>query len=129
MNIFTRIRNKLFPKTGLYKYNDYEEYKSVQIQTNLDKINNSWVNKDNIMMLSDYLKSNIPHLHFGICHGTRRGDEQAWFREALGCDVIGTEISPNRQSISEHYPMGFQSSERGIDRKQGQRHVLFHHQA
>jgi len=94
MNIIERIRNKLFPKTGVYQYKDYGEYEAVQIQTNIDKLDVTWVNKDNILMLSDYIKKNIPTVRFGLCHGTRRGNEQAWFREALGCDVIGTEISP-----------------------------------
>ena len=35
----------------------------------------------------------IDTVEFGICHGTRRGKEQEWFRKYLGCGVIGTEIS------------------------------------
>ena len=30
---------------------------------------------------------------WGLCHGTRRGLEQQWLSEALGCPVLGTEIS------------------------------------
>lgn len=39
------------------------------------------------------MKKNLSSLRFGICHGTRRGKEQEWFRKYLGIDVIGTEIS------------------------------------
>ena len=43
--------------------------------------------------LSAYIVRTIGQPRFGICHGTRRGLEQQWFRKALGCEVIGTEIS------------------------------------
>ncbi len=35
----------------------------------------------------------MPGPAFGLCHGTRRGLEQKWFEERLGCEVLGTEIS------------------------------------
>ena len=72
---------------------DYESYRSTQIEGNHQKINNVWVIRENIDFLSDYLKKNLQTISSGICHGTRRGYEQLWFRENLGCDVIGTEIS------------------------------------
>jgi len=49
--------------------------------------------EDNIAFLANYLKTTVGQLKFGICHGTRRGMEQQWFRKYLGCEVIGTEIS------------------------------------
>lgn len=78
---------------GLYVYRDYEEYKEVQTEGNVKKINEQWASEENIQQLSSYLKKNIPNLEFGICHGTRRGKEQEWFRKHLGIEVIGTEIS------------------------------------
>jgi hypothetical protein len=95
MNIFLRLRAKLFPKTGVYRYKDYKEYVNTQIQTNMNKLTNTWASPDNIRMLSEYIKNNITNYDFGICHGTRRGDEQKWFKEHLNCHVIGTEISPS----------------------------------
>lgn len=43
--------------------------------------------------MSKYLQRQIRSFTFGICHGTRQGKEQMWFRRELGCDVLGTEIS------------------------------------
>jgi len=35
----------------------------------------------------------LGYVEKGICHGTRRGQEQKWFSEKLNADVFGTEIS------------------------------------
>lgn len=72
---------------------DYERYRAVQTEGNHRKLANVWVLEENIAFLSEYLRSHLSGIEFGLCHGTRRGDEQAWFRKYLGCEVIGTEIS------------------------------------
>jgi len=72
---------------------DYQKYVRIQVEGNHQKINNVWVIRENINFLSQYLMENLHELASGICHGTRRGYEQLWFRENLECDVIGTEIS------------------------------------
>ena len=72
---------------------DYESYRRVQEEGNKRKLEHTWVIEENIAFLAEYVKKRIPSPEFGICHGTRRGKEQAWFREHLGCEVIGTEIS------------------------------------
>jgi len=72
---------------------DYDRYKAAQVEANKRKIDNVWVLEPNIAYLCDYIKSHLGQPKFGLCHGTRRGDEQAWFRKYLGCEVIGTEIS------------------------------------
>lgn len=72
---------------------DYEKYCKVQIEGNIEKIDKAWVKYDNIIFLAEYLTTIISNPEFGICHGTRRGNEQKWFRESLNCEVIGTEIS------------------------------------
>jgi len=77
----------------LHKYKNYDEYKKVQEEGNKKKINRQYCQKDEIKFLSDYLKTKSTDIKFGICHGTRRGNEQSWFREYLDADVIGTEIS------------------------------------
>ena len=80
----------------LYQYSGYEQYKKIQVACNKEKLTaGQWVVKKNIAFLSEYLKKRIHHkLSFGICHGTRSGVEQKWFREYLpDCRVIGTEIS------------------------------------
>ncbi len=83
----------------LYKYVDedgtfdYELYRKAQTEGNRQKIENVWALEENIAFLAEYLKSHLGSPEFGICHGTRRGREQAWFRKYLNCEVIGTEIS------------------------------------
>ncbi len=72
---------------------DYDRYREVQIAANKAKINNQWVSQEAIEYLADYISSKIPQPGFGLCHGTRRGLEQAWFAHRLNCNVIGTEIS------------------------------------
>lgn len=85
----------------LYEYKDeggnfdYDKYKAVQEKGNEIKIDQVWVLEDNIKFLSDYLKQKSGKLDFGLCHGTRRGLEQEWFRKYLDAEVIGTEISDN----------------------------------
>jgi len=72
---------------------DYESYRRIQTQGNKQKIDLVWVNEDNIAFLANYIKNHTENPKFGICHGTRRGKEQEWFRKYLNCEVIGTEIS------------------------------------
>jgi hypothetical protein len=74
---------------------DYERYRHAQIQGNHAKLSNNWTYKPSIAALSDYMVKKIGRPSFGICHGTRRGNEQLWFKEFLGdgVNVIGTEIS------------------------------------
>jgi hypothetical protein len=72
---------------------DYEQYRRIQTQGNKDKITWTWAKEDDVDFLAQYIKSHISAPTFGICHGTRRGAEQAWFGARLNCLVIGTEIS------------------------------------
>lgn len=78
---------------------NYAEYKRVQTEGNKRKINQVWVLEENVKMLSDYLKEELGEIDFGLCHGTRNGAEQAWFRKYLGCDVLGTEISDTAEQF------------------------------
>ena len=77
----------------LHKYDSPDEYKEIQTTWNKRKINMVWVKRDVIEVIAGYIRKNLPAPKFGICHGTRRGVEQVWFRELLGIEVIGTEIS------------------------------------
>jgi|SanBayMetagenome_1026888.scaffolds.fasta_scaffold07787_4 hypothetical protein len=72
---------------------DYDRYARVQEAGNERKLDQVWVKKENIEFLSTYLQDKLGTVSNGICHGTRRGLEQTWFREFLSADVIGTEIS------------------------------------
>jgi hypothetical protein len=72
---------------------DYAKYKAAQISGNHRKIDNVWVREENVEFLSRYIKEKVGDVKFGICHGTRRGKEQEWFRQYLGGEIVGTEIS------------------------------------
>ncbi|MFH1550683.1 MAG: methyltransferase domain-containing protein [Planctomycetota bacterium] len=103
----TRIqKNKQeVPRFFLYSYLkkdgsfDYDKYRQVQEYHNKRKINSVWVIEENIAFLSTYIKSVVQSPRFGICHGTRRGKEQEWFRKYLRCEVIGTEISDTAETF------------------------------
>jgi len=83
----------------IYNYNSYEEYVAAQVEGNVRKINNSYVDPISIGMLVEHLHTKYllkPELV--LCHGTRRGLEQEYFKnsfESFGVypTVIGTEIS------------------------------------
>jgi hypothetical protein len=87
------------PLFHVYKYSrpdgsfDYEEYRRIQTEGNRRKIEWVWAVEENIAFLADYIRRIVRAPALGICHGTRRGKEQEWFRKYLGCEVIGTEIS------------------------------------
>lgn len=83
----------------IYNYNSYEEYVAAQVEGNVRKINNSYVDPISIGMLVEHLYTKYllkPELV--LCHGTRRGLEQEYFKnsfESFGVclTAIGTEIS------------------------------------
>ncbi len=86
-------------KFALYSYKDssgdfdYNKYKTIQAAGNKGKLHLVNDQKEDVEFLSSFITSVIPTPTFGICHGTRRGDEQVWFSEYVNCEVIGTEIS------------------------------------
>ena len=84
-----------------YSYKDYDEYKAVQIEANLRKLHVVWVRPEIIQRICDFIRQLIPRPRFGLCHGTRRGEEQRLFKAALGCPVLGTEISPTAHNFPD----------------------------
>lgn len=87
----------------LFEYDDYGHYITSQIKANLEKVNCSWVQESDIKQLCSYItENNIKHKNI-ICHGTRRGMEQKYFKKFLrGIEyVIGTEISPNANDFED----------------------------
>ena len=78
----------------VYKYESYEEYIDVQIQSNIRTSDWVWVMEKEIKQAAEILLSKMDVIEFGICHGSRTGKEQEWFAQHLGVDVLGTDISP-----------------------------------
>ena len=72
---------------------DYDRYVSVQTEGNRRKIENVWADEETIGVICDYLRSTGAPLRRGLCHGSRNGAEVRWFREKLGIEVVGTDIS------------------------------------
>ena len=75
----------------LYEYENYEEYKKLQIAANKQKLHAVWCSKTTVKRLHEKYgdKKNI------LCHGARNGTEVKWFGEVFdGAKVLGTDISP-----------------------------------
>ena len=73
---------------------DRDAYRCTQTEGNKRKLDAVWVIEENICYLAQHIQRRLGRPTFGLCHGTRRGLEQAWFRKYLvGCEVLGTEIS------------------------------------
>lgn len=74
---------------------DLDLYRRFQTAANKLKIVSHWVPEAHIRILAEHLRAQGASVARGLCHGTRRGNEQLWFRQHLGAgaDVIGTAIS------------------------------------
>ena len=72
---------------------DYATYREVQQAGNKRKLGNVFVDESMVRQIAEYSLKHIP-VQFVICHGTRNGTEQRFFKSFLpGVTVIGTEIS------------------------------------
>jgi hypothetical protein len=79
---------------------DYDKYRELQTLQNKRDLDHEWDKEENIAFLAGYLLKRGIVPHRGLCHGTKRGEEQLSFRRHLpGCDVFGTEISDNATSF------------------------------
>ena len=75
----------------IYQYKDYDEYVASQIEANIRKIKNIWVEKKTIQEIS---RQHGP-ANTILCHGTRHAAEQKYFKDFYpDAEVLGTEISP-----------------------------------
>ncbi len=96
-----------YEKDGVF---DYETYKEIQSEGNRLKFDCQWVGQDQIDFLCGLIKKygSIEN-KFGICHGTRSGNEQLWFSECLGAEVsvIGTDIAENANEIPKSIQWDF----------------------
>lgn len=79
-----------YSKDGAF---DYARYRDIQTAGNKRKLEKTWAERETIEVIANYLRSRIPAMTRGLCHGSRNGSEVQWFREILGIDVIGTDIS------------------------------------
>ena len=80
----------------LYRYEDYELYKKFQTFGNKEKLHMQAASKMSIKALSKYIHANVPDLKFGLCHGTRRGNEQKWFKEYISLSLCIFQLFRSR---------------------------------
>ena len=71
----------------------YEEYRKIQIRHNKRKLENVWADETTLGRIVGHMEEIGLAPQSGVCHGARNGYEVQWFRERLGADVIGTDIS------------------------------------
>jgi hypothetical protein len=68
----------------VYKYKDYEEYKKVQIETNVKKEDNVYAKSPVIKKISEELITRVQDEGIkGLCHGVRNGAEIIMFKKYL----------------------------------------------
>ena len=78
----------------LHKYENYAQYKGIQVVHNRKKIEDVWSDRTTLSIICGELTKQFPHrIVRGICHGTRNGFEQQFMSDYAGFEVIGTEIS------------------------------------
>ena len=75
----------------IYKYDSYGEYVAEQTAGNKKKINHVFVKKQTMQKIKE-MKAFAGSV---LCHGTRNGAEQKFFKEVYGpqLKVVGSEIS------------------------------------
>lgn len=83
-----------YEKNGTF---DYETYKQIQELGNKRKLHSAGLNltlkKNIIRQISEYALKDTK-IGFALCHGTRNGAEQQFFKDNLpDAEVLGTEIS------------------------------------
>lgn len=98
----------------LHKYDSKEQYRKIQIEANKRKLDWVWVKPSSIQRIVEYLESKnwdekwettSDYAVAVLCHGTRNGKEQQYFRNQLMEKyypfVLGTEISPTADQFRD----------------------------
>ena len=83
-----------------YGVSGYEKYKDIQIFHNKRKLDRVWADEATLAIIGKYIQSHVDQIKGGICHGTRRGYEQAELSRLIGCQVVGTEISDTAKDFA-----------------------------
>jgi SAM-dependent methyltransferase len=78
----------------IFKYNDHDHYVKSQVRGSDKTADSQWSTEPSMHQLAEFLKEKLGTVTNGMCHGTRSGREQKWLSEALGIEVLGTDISP-----------------------------------
>ena len=74
----------------VYEFKNYDEYVASQKEANEEKQHMSFVQLKTIKKIFDVYGPNAKNI---LCHGTRRGAEQKYFKHVYpNAEIIGTEI-------------------------------------
>ena len=74
----------------VYKFKNYDEYVASQKEANEEKQHMSFVQLKTIKKIFDVYGPNAKNI---LCHGTRRGAEQKYFKHVYpNAEIIGSEI-------------------------------------
>lgn len=85
----------------IYQYTDYADYVDSQVEANIRKLKNVWVEEKTIKQIFEYR----PNANSILCHGTRNAAEQKYFKKFYpDAQILGTEISPT----ATQFPMTVQ---------------------
>lgn len=91
-------RDDLFVYQHDYGAGGFEEYRRLQIAHNRRKFGKVFADDETLQVISQHIKKHGLD-RVGICHGARNGWEVQRFRELLGCEVIGTDISDTAAAV------------------------------
>jgi hypothetical protein len=90
-----RLRSATGPGFELIDYGgNHSAYREIQTAANRHKIEKVSVRRENLARLVEHMRETGPSISRVLCHGTRNGAEQRFFREILpDAEIVGTEIS------------------------------------
>lgn len=82
----------------LYNFSSFEEYKNLNVEIHKRKKNKGIIPAKYSDVIA-CINRDVPNPQFGICHGARNNMEVDLFKRGVGCNVIGTDISPEAQEF------------------------------
>ncbi len=94
----------------------YAEYRATQVKHNKRKLERVWADRTTLSAIVQDLKRHELG-RSGICHGARNGFEVAWFREHLGGEVIGTDISETAHEFKHLHVWDFHDVNRDWEKR------------
>ena len=73
---------------------DYKAYRAAQIGKAKSDSSDVWADQKTLDLIADYARQHIQNISFVLCHGSKSGMESRYLGEKLGCNFLGTDISP-----------------------------------
>src|SRR5688500_6954918 len=84
----------------LLTFQDYDEYKRVQIAANKLKYHNVYAEDPELRRIASHFAARVGNARTGLCHGVRNGYEVKMLRRLLpGIDIVGTDIAETAATV------------------------------